>query len=107
MLTRPWIIKTIGPFRNNIERIIQIAQKKHEVVLLASFSCYIPDGYSEEKFRSRALDYTMYGLPVETWGKPACVAKGIDAHNAVIKEFARRYDNVMFVDQQSRIPKSG
>ncbi len=100
-------IKTTGPFRENIERIIQIARKKHEVVLLMTYSYYIPEGYSEEKFNKRALDYTAYHFPVEQWGKPACVAKGVDAHNAVIRELAPRYDNVVFVDQEREIPKSG
>jgi hypothetical protein len=100
-------IKSAGPFRQNTERIVQIAREKHEPVLLMSLSYYIPNGYTEAKFKKRALDYARHLYPVELLGKPTCVAAGIDAHNAVIRDIAKRYDNVLFVDQERLMPHEG
>lgn len=100
-------IKSAGPFRHNLERIVQIAREKHEPILLMTLSYYIPEGYTEAKFRKRALDYTRHLYPVELWGKPACVAAGIEAHNAVIKDIATKYSNVLFVDQDKLMPHEG
>lgn len=100
-------VKTVGSFRNNLAGIIGIAARKKEPVLLMSFSYYIPEGYSEERFWERSLDFTAHTFPVELWGKPECVAAAIVAQNAIVEELAGEFDHVFFVDQQTLIPKEG
>jgi hypothetical protein len=100
-------IKSAGAFRQNLERIVQIARERQDPILLMTNSYYIPEGYTEAKFKKRALDYTRHLYPVEIIGKPVCVAAGIDAHNAVIRDIAKRYDNVLFVDQAKLMPHEG
>jgi tetratricopeptide (TPR) repeat protein len=89
-------IRTREPFKRNLIAILELAQAKREPIVLMSFSYYIPEEYPN------VADWWM---PVELWGKPEYVAKGIAVHNAVIEELAQSYVHVMFVDQNKLIPK--
>lgn len=100
-------IKTVESFRNNLAGILEIAARKKEPVLLMSFSYYLPENYSAERFERRSLDFTVHALPAELWGKPECVATAILAQNAIVEELAGGFDRVFFVDQQTLIPKEG
>ena len=102
-------IKTKVSFKNNLEKIIELAGQKGEKILLMTFAYYVPKDYSYEKFKSCQLDYTFleWSAPIEEWGAPANVVKGIDAHNEVIKELAREHKDVLLVDQASLMPHSG
>ncbi len=99
-------VKTVESFRANLQGIIDLAGKRGERVVLATFAYYIPDGYDEAKFDARSLDYTTHLFPIELWGRPDCVAKVLDAHNRVIVELAQQSDNVLLVDQNALIPKN-
>lgn len=102
-------IKTAGPFRRNVEFILRTAREKHTPVLLMSFACYLPADYSEAKFRAGELDYGPghFKIRTEVWGDPPDVVAGIAAHNAVLRSLARQYDNVLFVDQEAKLPHDG
>jgi len=100
-------LKTVDAFKDNFASILDIAKSKGEAVLLMTFASYVPDGYTGERFKGRALDYTLHLLPIEFWGAQENVVAGISAHNAVIRELAHKYDNVMLVDQDGLIPKRG
>ena len=89
-------IKTEAAFRENIEKILSIAKRKNEKVILMSFAYYIPDDYSKEKFVNKALDYTRHNRAIEIWGKPEYVEKGILVHNTVIKSLAELHKEVIF-----------
>jgi hypothetical protein len=101
-------IKTTDSFRNNFENILSIARGKGEPVLIMTFSFYVPSNYSRDAFESGTLDYekNSQAVPIEMWGRPDNVVKGIQAHNTVIRELAKNND-VLFVDQEKVIPKSG
>lgn len=102
-------IKTAGPFRRNLEEIVEAAQAKNQHVLLMTFAYYIPKNYSKKKFDRHELGYgqSIFGLPAEVWGKPEYVAATLDAHNAMVRDLAGRYDNLIFVDQQQLLPQDG
>jgi len=74
-----------------------------------TFAYYVPKDYSYEKFKSCQLDYTFleWSAPIEEWGAPTNVTKGIDAHNEVIQELAQEHKEVLFVDQAILMPHSG
>lgn len=99
------MIKTTQSFSQNLRGILDIAEKRGEIVLLMTFSWYLPEGYSLERFSEKSLEYTMHVLPFELFGKPECVVKGIAAHNAIIKNLAGQYDHAIFVDQNTLIPE--
>ena len=101
------VIKTAASFEENLTSILRIADRKKEGVLLMTFAYYIPGDYSLIKFNNKALDYGKHSKPIEIWGKPANVAAGITTHNEIIKDVARRYNHVSFIDQNMLIPKSG
>ncbi|MFQ5731642.1 MAG: SGNH/GDSL hydrolase family protein, partial [Planctomycetaceae bacterium] len=102
-------VKTETAFRRNVEQIVKAAAARKTPVVLMTFATWIPDGYSEEKFRMGKLPYGSgrFELPVEVWGDPPNVLKTVNAHNAVIRDIAGRYDNVRFVDQQKLLPGNG
>jgi hypothetical protein len=109
---REWVqygcdIKTRECFKDNITKIVEIAAHKREPILLMTFAYYIPENYNRPKFQAKALDYGKHCYPIEIWGSPPCVQKGIELHNEVIKGISSRYPNVLFVDQDQLIPKSG
>ena len=97
-------VKTTASFRANLRRILEIAARRRQPVLLMSFAYYLTGDYTEQKFDARQLDYTVHTFPVELWGQPACVAAGIEAHNQVVADLARSSDQIRFVDQDRLIP---
>jgi hypothetical protein len=113
--TRPeWLhygqtIKTAAPFRQHLTDILHLAARKREAVFLMTFAYYIADGYTQERFLNQTLDYTLHkqDTPIEIWGTPDNVAKGIEVHNAIIRELARQYSHVELIDQQALMPASG
>lgn len=89
-------IRTREPFKRNLTRIVELAEAKCEPVVLMSFSYFIPEEYPQ---------VDNWWMPVELWGKPEYVAKGITIHNAIIEELAQSYAHLTFVDQNKLIPK--
>lgn len=127
-------VKTAASFRRHIEGILAMAAERRESVMLMTFAYYLPDGYSPEKFKAKELDYAAHRFPVELWGRPDCVVKALEAHNAeivslagqsrsgVISEDALKFkvargadstgigdegSGVWFVDQQALMPDEG
>ena len=90
------VIRTAGPFRQNLEKVLDLAATKGETVVLMTFSYYLPDEYP---------DVPSWWMPVEIWGKPKYVANGIHVHNTVIENLGRQSPAVVFVDQHRSIPK--
>lgn len=100
-------IKTVVPFRSNLMKILQIAKQKNEPILLMTFSYYVPDDYSLEKFRNKSLDYQLHRSAIEIWGKPEYVVSGIEAHNQVILDIQASDSSIYFVDMTKLMPKEG
>jgi hypothetical protein len=75
---------------------------------LLTFASYVPEGYSKEAFQTKRLDYGKHLFPIELWGLPANVEKGLEVHNAVIRKLARQArPGVFFLDMEQAIPKQG
>lgn len=100
-------IKTTRPFRSNLRGLIETAGRRGTPVLVMTFAWYVPEGYTLAGFEAKQLDYDKHVSPIEIWGKPEHVVRGIRAHNGVIRELAGGYDNVIFLDAERAIPKSG
>lgn len=99
-------IKTAPSFRINLERILTLAKKRGEPVVLMTFCYHLPQDYSLERFRAGNLDYCLHRCPVEIWGMPKHIQKGLDAHNQVIREARDRFgEAVVFVDQALHMPR--
>jgi len=102
-------IKTERPFRDNLEAIVATAQSHRQPVVLMSFAVHLPADYTREKFTNGELDYGPggYKLTAEAWGEAANVSSAVDVHNAVVRDLAASYDNVVFVDQEHLLAKDG
>ncbi len=109
----PWLsygnnIKTATPFGRNLEAILDLAARKGEPVMLSTFAWYIPDGYDRGRFEERDLDYGfgVGSYPVEFWGRPPNVARGLAVHNDIVRALARRR-RTLFVDLEASMPRDG
>jgi hypothetical protein len=95
-------------FRRNLVTLIKAARENGSVPILMTFAWTIPDGYTQESFRSGSLGYnnpTSYdSWPVEFWGPPEYVRDGLQAHNKIIREISRT-ENVVLIDQEHMIGK--
>lgn len=100
-------IKTASSFKKNLGKILELAKHKGEPVLLMSFCYYVPPDYSLEGFMKREVDYTLFGAPIEIWGIPKNVVKGIDVHNDIVKGFAAYPGDIIYVDQKASFPLRG
>jgi len=100
-------IKSAESFRINLEKILRLAEKKKERVILMTFCFYVSEKYSLEKFKKKQLDYSLHDSAIEIWGIPDNIINGIKIHNNVIRDIAGRSDFVMFIDQNSIFPKTG
>lgn len=102
-------IKSVVPFRSNLESMIQLANQRGEQVMLMSYAYYIPANYTQEAFTAGQLDYSPRdeAFPVEWWGNPEHVRTGIDAHNDVIQQLVDQYADVIYVHQKSLLLSSG
>jgi hypothetical protein len=100
-------IKTRDSFADNIRAILQLAGRKGEPVVLATFASYLAPGYSFRRFLDKKLDYGLHESPVELWGLPVNVVQGIRVHNQVIDSLAQSYRQVYLADIQAGIPRSG
>jgi hypothetical protein len=86
-------------FRDNLETILEVAGRRKDQVLLATFATRLPADYSLEAFRAGRLDYGLHRTPIEDWGRREDVVGAIAAHNEVVRRLAARGQGVLFVDQ--------
>jgi hypothetical protein len=100
-------LRTPPVFEANMERIAELARQRGDRLLLMTYAYYLAPGYTEEAFESRSLDYTLHVMPVENWGLPEHVTRGIDAHNAALRRVVARHPEALFVDQRALMPPGG
>lgn len=94
-------------FRNNYIAILELAIKKDEILILPTYSFYLDSQYTYDKFKNKELDYSQQIFPVELYGLPQNVKKGILKHNSIIVDLAKTYtSNTVFIDLESQIPKN-
>lgn len=80
-------IRTARPFEANLRRIISLAGRRGQPVVLGTFAWHIPEGYSMEKLQAGELPYadSPEPSPIEIWGLVPHVAKGLRVHNGVTR----------------------
>jgi len=99
-------IRSAGPFRRNLEHILDLAEARGEPVLLLSFASYVPLDYTHERFLERQLDYAGYEVPIRLWGLEENVVRGLGVHNRVLRALAETRE-VRFLDLAAAMPAQG
>ena len=100
-------IKSKNPFLRNIEEIIQMATKRNETIILTTYAWNLPEEYTLKKFFDKQLDvYDAQLFPVEFYGQPEHIRKGIKLHNSIIKSLATKYDAMRILDFEAKLPKT-
>jgi len=98
-------IRTAACLQDNFETIIEDAQERGTPVLLMSYTYYIPDGYSIDRFLAKELDYGTSELPIELWGTLENVREGLEQHNRTIASLAAEHE-CLWADQNASVPKN-
>ena len=100
-------------FKRNVLDVIQRAKSTGDPILVMTFAYYIPDDYSLKKFNAKQLDYDKSRSPIEIWGEPANVKKGLEVHNRVIQGVASDFQSsglsdgkFFFLDMNTLISKN-
>ncbi len=96
-------IRTPHAFAANLEKVLGIAARRGDPVLLLTFAYHL----SDQEMAAAMLDGTQASgtpPPVAWWGSPSNVVRTLDAHNDVIRQAARRHPEAAFVDQQQIMP---
>jgi hypothetical protein len=100
-------IKTNVSFRRNYNKIIRLAKRKHETVVLATYASNQPDDYDFEKFYRKELPYYDEQLfPTELYGMPEHIKKGLELHNSIIRSLANENPKLPFIDVDFNIPNT-
>jgi hypothetical protein len=96
-------LRTPPSYEANLEAVADLAERRGDPLLLATFASYIPSNYSLEAFQAHQLDYAGHVCPVETWGTPAHVRRAIGVHNQAARRVAA-HRGTLFVDVANRLP---
>jgi hypothetical protein len=100
-------IKTRDSFRRNLENILKLADEKGERVLVMTYAHYLPADYTLENFIEKKLDYDGHAWPVEIYGDPQSILKGIRTHNEISRELAAKYPKAILLDFANLLPSQG
>jgi len=113
-LDAPWRaeagdLKTPPVFARNVEAVMALAESRDQPFLLLTYTYYVPDGYSNERFLAEDLDYSFVeeSVATEVWGWSYHISAAIEAHDAVIREIAAEHPEVLFFDMERFMPKDG
>ena len=72
-------LKSVDTVRANLEALCALAAERGEPLLVVGFASLVDDSGGPGHV-------TPQGLPTELWGRPADVAAGLAAHDAVLRE---------------------
>jgi hypothetical protein len=110
----PWLteagdLKTPPVFARNVEAVMELADSRNQPFLLLTYTYYMPEDYSNERFLAQDLDYSFAeeSIATEVWGWSHHVRAAIEAHDAVIREIAAEHPDVFFFDMERFMPKDG
>lgn len=95
----PHEIKSVGPFRRNMESILALAAERGDPVGLTTFATRVPANYSLAAFEAFRLDYVTHAYPLESWGRPDEVVAAVALHNQVVRQLAATHPQLRFVDE--------
>jgi len=91
-------------FERNLSTLVERIRLDGATPVLMTFAWSIPTNYTYEGFASQRIGYnnpTNYDRwPVELWGTPEYVRKGLDAHNRIVRRLSERH-RVPLLDQES------
>lgn len=94
----------------NVEEIARLARERHDHLLLLTYAWYIPEDYSEARFKAGELDYATENAracTVEIWGNPPDVIRALTLQNDGLRELAARFPESGFVDLARDLPATG
>ena len=97
-------IKTEEPFRNNLEAMAELAFENKQTLLLSTFAFYLPEDYSLEQWEQGRGTRPDFAAPVELWGNPENVVKGIRTHNAQTRAAAAADKSTQLLDMAKLLP---
>jgi hypothetical protein len=105
-------IRSAGPFRRNIERMLDIAADNGTPFLLSTFAWYRPDDYDIDNYRrphpvpEDGVYRDFFVLPIELWGRPDDVVRALESHNEILRSMHRHPAVLDVVPMEARIPKN-
>jgi hypothetical protein len=97
-------LKTPKSFRENLSEILNIARNRGERVLLMTFAYDIPRDTNGRCLPENPDEYSDGESLLAIWGRPDNVVAGIDSHNAVVRRLHEEMPELLFVDQQGKMP---
>ncbi len=99
-------IKTAGPYNANINKLVKIANARHEKLLLISYASYFPENVRLTGGESDMAHFggCQFASPVSVWGKPENVRKCIVENNRELLQVARQ-TNTPLLDMANLVPQ--
>ena len=98
-------IKTRNSFQSNIISIKDMVNSMGSKLIVPTFTYHLESGYTLKKFEERRYRDDRDRFPVEIWGYPKNVVKGIEAHNGIIKKMSG-VDGLIVTDLDSMMKKN-
>ncbi|MCF2486948.1 hypothetical protein [Dyadobacter sp. CY347] len=101
-------IKTALPYRKNLTDMISISKQRRDQLLLMNYASYFPEGVKLTG-EQKDMDHFAgchYASPVTIWGQADNVKKGIQVHNQILTDLAKR-NQTHFYDMEANMPKDG
>jgi hypothetical protein len=101
-------IRTRATFQANLREIVTTAKQRGERIVVMTFAAFIPADDSRASGAAGQLsDGAPHGSPIELWGKPAHVSAALNAQNDAVRELAAQHSEVVFVDQDRLLARTG
>ena len=99
-------IKTVKPYRRNVEQIVLEAQRRKEKILLMTYALYVPPSVIGNGGYTDYRDFAgcQYPSPLWLWGDPVNVQTGVNQHNMVIRQLSTQY-RTYFFDMDKQMPR--
>lgn len=97
--------RSVSSLRQNVTRLLDLALRRGDRVLLLTVAVHVPQNYSLERFAEKSLDFNLHLTPIEMWGDPDDVENTVALHNDVIRSIVKDRGEVLFMDMASRMPK--
>jgi len=97
--------RSVAALEGNLAAILELAQRRGEPVVLATFALHVPPDYSLEAFREKRLDYLLFYSPIEIWGERDHVVAAVAAYDEAIRRLAARAPNAVLVDEDRLLPR--
>ncbi|MCF2500839.1 hypothetical protein [Dyadobacter chenhuakuii] len=101
-------IKTALPYRENLTNMINISNERGDALLLMKYASYFPEGVKLTG-EQKDMDHFAgchYASPVTIWGQADNVKKGIQSHNQILTDLAKR-KGTHFFDMAANMPQDG